>query len=68
MIETAKHSRRELNIPEELERTRRNDASWETTNLAFKYQLVGKRSKGRPKKRWKDQLLEESSWMQEQQT
>jgi hypothetical protein len=27
MIETAKHSRRELNIPEELERTRRNDAS-----------------------------------------
>jgi len=28
--------------------------------LALKYQPVGKRSRGRPKKRWKDQFLEES--------
>jgi hypothetical protein len=28
--------------------------------LALKYQPVGKRNRGHPKKRWKDQILEDS--------
>jgi hypothetical protein len=59
-IESTKHSRRNSNLTRIDEKHDGRIQDGRLPKLAFKYKPVGKRNRGRTKKGWKDQCLEDN--------